>query len=92
MLFGQASLTLTTEASVLMNTRHFGPLIGSGLATSASVVGLLFAKAHNERTSDQLALDTAVKSLELLVVNEGQYAPKQELPGRLQPLFILGIL
>jgi hypothetical protein len=64
--------------------------IASGLATAATVVGLLFTRAQNQRTSNQLALDTAVKSLELLVVGEGQYAPKARIAGALAALVHLG--
>jgi hypothetical protein len=63
--------------------------IASGLATAATVVGLLFARSHNQRTSDQLALDTAVKSLELLA-NEGGYAPRARVAGALAALVHLG--
>jgi hypothetical protein len=95
------------------------PLIASGLATSATVVGLLLARSHNERTlafqedienrklasqreveernaiyqaetSSRLALDTVVKCLELLVVEEGKYAPKARMAGTLAALIHLG--
>jgi hypothetical protein len=64
--------------------------IGSGLATAASIVGILFTRAHNERTSSQLELDTAVKSLQLLTLDDGKYAPKARVAGALSALVHLG--
>jgi len=64
--------------------------IGSGLATGATIIGLLFARSHNQRTSEQLALDTAVKGLDLLTVSDGEYAPKAKIAGALATLVHLG--
>src|SRR6266496_1601820 len=56
--------------------------IGSGVAAAVTLVGLLFTRSHNERTlalqkeaETRLALDTVVKSLDLVAVS-GTYAPK----------------
>jgi hypothetical protein len=78
--------------------------IASGLATAATIIGLLFRRSHDNRTllaqkeadnrtallqqdtSARLALDTVVKSLELLVLNDGTYAPKARVAGALAAL------
>lgn len=51
--------------------------IAAGLGTSATIVGLIFTRAHNQRTADQLALDTAVKTLELLTIGEKKCVPSK---------------
>jgi hypothetical protein len=64
--------------------------IASGFATSVTIVGLLFTRAHNKRVADQLVLDTAIKGLDLLVVEGGQYAPAGRIAGALATLVHLG--
>jgi hypothetical protein len=56
--------------------------IASGFATAASLVGWLL--------SNQLALDTAVKGLELLVESNGKYAPTARTAGSIAALVHLG--
>jgi hypothetical protein len=70
--------------------KAFWAFVASGLATAATLIGLLFTKTHNERTADQLALDTAVKSLELLNSSENGYASKASVAGALSSLVHLG--
>jgi hypothetical protein len=89
--------------------------IASGLATAATIIGLLLTRSHNNRTlalqqdienqkliaqkeadernallqkeaSARLTLDTVVKSLDLLVMNDGKYAPKARVAGALAAL------
>jgi hypothetical protein len=64
--------------------------IASGFATAASLVGWLLTRSSNERTSNQLALDTAVKGLELLVGSDGEYAPTARTAGSIAALVHLG--
>jgi hypothetical protein len=64
--------------------------IASGFATAITIVGLLFTRSHNERTSHQLALDTVVKGLDLLVGSDGKYAPSARIAGALAALVHLG--
>jgi hypothetical protein len=52
--------------------------IGSGVAAAVALVGVLFTRSHNERTlalqkeaETRLALDTVVKSLDLVAVSGG---------------------
>jgi hypothetical protein len=68
----------------------FWAFVASGLATTVTLIGLLFTRTHNERTADQLVLDTAVKSLELLSSGENGYAPKASVAGALSALVHLG--
>jgi hypothetical protein len=65
-------------------------LVGSGLATAATVIGLLITRTNNQRTSKQLELDTAIKGLGLIVMDNGEYAPKARTAGALSTLVHLG--
>jgi hypothetical protein len=60
--------------------------IASGLGTVVTAVGLLFARSHNQETSSRLALDTVVRSLELLTTSDGTYAPRAKVAGALATL------
>jgi hypothetical protein len=73
--------------------------IASGLATAATVIGLLFTKSHNDRTLafqkesekegfKRFQLDTVVKGLEL--VGSGKdYSPKAKIAGGLAAMIHL---
>lgn len=75
--------------------------IASGFATIATVLGLLFTRSHNRRTEElttarhreseaRLILESGVKSLELLVLSDGHYAPRARVAGALATLVHLG--
>jgi hypothetical protein len=65
-------------------------LVASGLATGASIIGLLLSRSHNERMLERTALDTVVKGLELIVGADGKYAPRARIAGALAALIHLG--
>lgn len=84
-VFNLSNTTISAE-----EYQAFWTFVASGLATGASVVGLLFARSHNQRVSSQLELDTAVKGLQLIVLEDGHYAPKARTAGALAALVHLG--
>jgi hypothetical protein len=83
-------LDLTKKEISSAEYRAFWAFVASGLATAATLIGLLFTKTHNDRTSDQLALDTAVKGLDLLTTDSGAYAQRATIAGALASLVHLG--
>ena len=73
-------------------SRALWAFIGSGIGASVTLIGLLFTRSHNERTlalqteaEVRLALDTVVKSLDLVAVGE-TYAPSAKIAGALAAL------
>jgi hypothetical protein len=64
--------------------------IASGFATAVTLIGLLLSRSHNKRATDQLALDTAVRSLELLVETNEKEASPAKVAGALAALVHLG--
>jgi hypothetical protein len=64
--------------------------IASGLATGATIVGLLLTRSYNDRALERTTLDTVVKGLELLVNGDGTYAKKAKIAGSLAALVHLG--
>jgi hypothetical protein len=74
------------------DVRALWAFIGSGVGAAVTLVGLLFTRSHNERTlalqkeaETRLALDTVVKSLDL-VATSGTYAPNAKIAGSLAAL------
>jgi hypothetical protein len=70
--------------------------IGTSLAGTATLVGALVTRSQNLRTvavqqreNDRLALDTVVKSLELIAI-EGTYSPPAKIAGALATMVHLG--
>ena len=84
-IFDLADKTITGD-----EYKAFWAFVASGFATAVSLVGLMFTRSANERTSTQLGLDTAVKGLELLVSSDGKYAPPAKVAGALATLVDLG--
>lgn len=62
----------------------FMAFIGGGLATSATLVGVLLTYAHNRRAERRLQLETVIKSLENLPVGEARLA------GAITTMVLLG--
>jgi hypothetical protein len=81
---------LTDRSITADEYKAFWAFLASGFATAVTLVGLMLTRAANERTSNQLGLDTAVKGLELLVNSEGKYAPPAKVAGALSALVHLG--
>jgi hypothetical protein len=74
------------------DVRALYAFMGSGIAAAVTLVGLLFTRSHNKRTlalqkeaETRLALDTVVKSLDLVATSE-TYAPKAKIAGSLAAL------
>jgi hypothetical protein len=74
------------------DVRALWAFIGSGVAASVTLVGLLFTRLHNERTlalqreaENRLTLDTVVKSLDLVGADD-KYGPSAKIAGALAAL------
>jgi hypothetical protein len=84
-IFDLADRSITSD-----EYKAFWAFLASGFATAVSLVGLMFTRSANERSSHQLGLDTVVKGLELLVNNDGEYARPAKVAGALSALVHLG--
>ena len=85
MLVGwKSGLVLGDEELTDTQLQVFTTFIGGGLATSATLVGILLTYAHNRRAERRLQLETVIKSLENLPVG------KARLAGAITTMVLLG--
>ena len=66
--------------------KAFAAFVGTTLAASIRLIGLLLTDAHNEKVRKQSALDTAVKVIALISDPGHNYAPKAAVGGALAAL------
>ncbi|MEU1814953.1 hypothetical protein ABZ543_07125 [Streptomyces roseifaciens] len=60
--------------------------IGSGIAATAALVGVLVTANSNRQSERRLGLDTAVKGIALTHLSNGDYAPRPAVAGALASL------